>query len=355
MSEIKTKKEKRKNAEVSVSGTLPKETVSEMQGKTLARIQKDIAMPGFRKGKVPLEKVREHVGEKALWREAAEEALKSKLESILKEHEVMPMMPVGATLGASDIDTDVPFEIVAVVAPSCSIENFQEVAKKAVTKIPTLDEEKEHGLALEALRAQARTMTQSTGTGILTDDEAKKLGFENSLAVEHFLKEESVRAVKERELQKKRGAIAEALIEKASCDIPRILIGEEAGALLDATKRDVAAQGVPFNDYLKRIGKTEDTIREELQVPAEKRIALDLIFGEIARAEKIVADSKDEERLAHALIEQGVEHDRAHQYVRATVMREKVWELLGARAISKEPTELIETSEEKPEKATPTT
>lgn len=333
---MQTKKEKRKNAEVSVSGTLPKETVHAMQEKTLSRIQREITMPGFRKGKVPIEKVREHVGEKALWRESAEEALKSELENILKEQEVVPMMPVGATLGASEVDTDVSFEIVAVVAPSCSIENFQEVAKKAASKLPPLDEEKEQGMALEALRAQARMMTQSTGDGVLTDEEAKKLGFENSVAVEHFLKEESVRAVKERELQKKRGAIAEALIEKASCDIPRILIGEEAGALLEATKRDVAAQGLPFNDYLKRIGKTEETMREELQVPAEKRIALDLIFAEIARAEKIEADSKDEERLAHALIQQGVEHDRAHQYVRATVMREKVWDLLGARAISRE-------------------
>jgi len=338
---MQTKKEKRKNAEVSVSGTLPKETVRAMQEKTLSRIQREITMPGFRKGKVPLEKVREHVGEKALWRESAEEALKSELENILKEQEVMPMMPVGATLGASEIESDVPFEIVAVVAPSCSIENFKEVAEKAAKKLPPLDEEKEQGMALQALRAQARMMTQSTGDGVLTDEEAKKLGFENSLAVEHFLKEESVRAVKERELQKKRGAIAEALIEKASCDIPRILIGEEAGALLEATKRDVAAQGVPFNDYLKRIGKTEEVMREELQVPAEKRIALDLIFAEIARAEKVEADSKDEERLAHALIQQGVEHDRAHQYVRATVMREKVWDLLGARAISRE-TESVE-------------
>lgn len=347
---MQTKKDTRPNAEVSISGTIPKDLVIQTKERTLTAIHREITLPGFRKGTAPIEKVREHVGEKALWREAAEDALKSKVEELLKEHAVMPIMPVAATLGASDIDTDVPFEIVAIVAPSCSIENFKDVAKKASAKLPALDEEKEQEAALQALRMQARQMTQSTGdaTTILSDDEAKKLGFENSLAVEHFLKEESVRAVKERELQKKRGAIAEALIENASCSIPKLIIGEEAGALLDATKRDVAAQGVPFNDYLKRIGKTEDTVRAELQVPAEKRVALDLIFGEIARAEKIEADSKDEERLAHALIEQGVEHDRAHQYVRATVMREKVWELLGARSISKEPTELIETPEEKP-------
>lgn len=341
---MQTKKDTRPDAEVSITGTLPKDLVVQAQERTLAVIHKDITLPGFRKGKAPIEKVREYVGEKALWKEAAESALKGKVEEILKEHEVMPIMPVGATLGASDIDSDVPFEIVAIVAPTCKIDNFKETAKKAADSLPKVEEEKEHVAALEALRAQARQMTQSTGEGLLSDDEAKKLGFENSITVEHFLKEESERAVKERELQKKRGAIAEALIEKAKCDIPRILVSEETGALVEATKRDVAAQGVPFNDYLKRIGKTEDTIRAELEVPAKKRVSLDLIFAEIARSEKITADEKEEERLSHALVEQGVDHERAHQYVRATVMREKVWELLGAAAISKAP---IEPEEEK--------
>ncbi len=332
-----TKKEKRKNAEVSISGTLPKESIVAAAERALARIARDITLPGFRPGKAPLEKVREYVGPKAIWKEAAEDALKGKLEEILAEHEVMPIMPVGAALGAAELDMDVPFEIVAVVSPTCSIKDYAAVAKKGAAKLPKIDEEKEQAAALEALRAQARTMTQSTGEGLLTDDEAKKLGFENSLTVEHFLKEESERAVKERENQKKRSAIAEALIEASECDLPRVLINDEARALLDATKRDVAAQGVPFNDYLKRINKTEAQVQTELEVPAEKRVALDLIFAEIARTEKVEADPKEEERLTLALVQQGVDHDRAHQYVRATVMREKVWELLGAVAISKIP------------------
>lgn len=341
---MQTKKDVRKNAEVAISGALPKDRVLQEFDKTLARIQREIEIAGFRKGKAPVEKVREYVGEKALWKEAAESALQNEAENLLKEHEILPIMPIRAVLGAVEMDADVPFEIVAIVSPTCKVEDFRETAKKAVEKLPKIDEAVEQKAALEALRFQARTMTQSQGEGVLTDDEAKKLGFENSLAVEHFLKEESARAVKERELQKKRGAIAEGLIEKAKCDIPRIIISEEAGALLEATKRDVAAQNVPFNEYLQRIGKTEDAVRAELEVPAEKRVALDLIFAEIARAEEIKADSTEEDRLAHALIEQGVDHDRAHQYVRATVMREKVWELLGAAALSKMPA-----SEEAPE------
>lgn len=329
---MQTKKDKRDDAEVSITGSIPKEKVTAQLEKTLSRIQKEIELPGFRKGKVPMDKVREYVGEKSLWRESAEAALNLEVEAVLKEHAVMPILPVGAALKASEADSDVPFEIIAVVAPTCSIENFKEVAEKASAKIEKLDEAKEKESAMEALRLQARAMVQTKGEGPLTDEEAHKLGFENAKAFEFFLGEEAERAVKERQLQIKRGAIAEALIEKGSCDIPRVLVREEASHLLDATKKDIASQGLPFNDYLKQTGKTEEQIRAELETPAKKRVALDIIFAEIARKEGVKSDEKEEERLAHALQNQGVEHETAHRYVKNIIMREKVWEILGAKA-----------------------
>jgi FKBP-type peptidyl-prolyl cis-trans isomerase (trigger factor) len=347
---MKTKKEKRKNAEVVVSGALPKEEIEKATEKTLLSIQKELHLPGFRKGTAPLGHVRAHVGEKALWREAAERVLRNSVEEILKENEVVPVMPVSIGLGSKDdpagggaSGTDMPFEIVAVVSPTCSIENYKQTAEKALKKLDPLDFEKAKEEALASMRAQSRQMvastmpTSSSADTPLSDDEAKKLGFENSAAVELFIRDEAEKAVKDRDNQRKRSAIAEALIEKAACDLPRALIHQEASQLLEATKRDVAGQGMLFNEYLKRRGKTEADILAELESPAEKRVCLDLIFAEIARAEKIEADSKEEERLAHALVGQGVDHDTAHRYVRATVMREKVWEILGAPAVSKIP------------------
>lgn len=330
---MQTKKEKRKGAEVSITGTIPKERIEAELSKALSRIQNELALPGFRKGKVPVDKVREYVGEKGLWREAAENALNAEAEAILKEHEILPVMPIGASLKSSDANTDVPFEIIAIVAPTCSVDGYKETAESAIKKLEPLDREKEKEIAIASLRQQARAMTKSEGEGPLNDEEAKTLGMENATAAEFFITDEAEHAVENRELQRKRGAIAEALIAKASCDIPRIMITEEANALLEATKKDIASRGLPWNEYLKRTNKTDEGIREELIMPAEKRVALDIIFAEISRAEKIKPDEKEEERLAHALVSQGVDHDQAHNYVRATVMREKVWEVLGARAV----------------------
>lgn len=330
-----TKKEKRKNAVVSITGTLQKETIERATEKTLIKIQREITLPGFRKGTAPLGHVRANIGEKALWKESAESALRDELENTLKENDVTPLMPVSATLDIAEAGSDASFEIIAIVAPTCSIENYKETAERALKKLEPLDFEKEKPQALAALRAQSRQMTRSKTEGPLTDEEAKKLGFENSAAVELFLKEESERAVRDREVQRKRSAIAEALIEKAACDLPRVLIREEASSLLEAMKRDIASQNVAFNEYLKNRNKSEEEVVKELEAPAEKRVCLDLVFVEIARAEKITADEKEEERLAHALVQQGVDQLTASRYVRATVMREKVWELLGAKSESK--------------------
>lgn len=332
---MQTKKEKRKNAEISITGVLAKEDITEETAKTLARIQKDITLPGFRKGKVPLDKVKQEVGGTALWKEAAEDSLKRQLEDILKEHEVMPIMPVSASLKASDADTDVPFEIIAVVAPTCSVENYKDVALQAAQKIPAIDENKEKVAAVQALRAQARSMVKSEGDGDLNDDDAKKLGFENGTAAEHFLVGEAERAVKERVLQKKRAAIADALIEKGSCDIPRVIIMEEARALLEATKKDVARMETPWNEYLKKINKTEEDVLKDLETPAEKRVALDVLFSNIARNENVEATSPDEGRLTEVLTAQGVEKEAAQNYVRSIILREKVWEALGAKSESR--------------------
>lgn len=340
---MKTKKEKRENAEVVISGVLPKDEIEQASEKTLLSIQKEITIPGFRKGTAPLGHVRVHIGEAALWKESAERVLRSSLEEILKENEVEPIAPVSAILAAAEAGlpaqagVDMPFEIVAIVSPTCDIGDYKKTAEKALKKLEPLDISKEKEQALASFREQTRQMTGTSGDAPLTDDEAKKLGFENTATLELFINEEADRSIKERETQRRRAAIAEALIEKASCDLPRGLISQEAHQLFEATKRDVASQGIPFNEYLKRRGKTEDDILKELESPAEKRVCLDLIFAEISRAEKVEADGKEEERLAHALVGQGVDHETAHRYVHATVMREKVWELLGAPAASKTP------------------
>lgn len=359
MQVTKTKKE---NAEVVLSGALPAENVEKFYDAAVKAAVKEVELPGFRKGHVPPERVIEEVGKNYLWKEAAERALKDELEGILKEEQVSPIAPVSLSLKSPEHGKDVVFEITVTTPPSISIADYKEVAKNALATLPKQDEEKEYADAKRAFRTQVRAIPQmqnpdtvkekegsakkneapdatapeeeNSADEPLTDEEAKAVGFENGKAVEHFIEGEAKKAVAERGMQRRRGAVAEALIKAATYEIPKLFVDEESKALLGTFKQEVKAQGMEWNDYLGRVKKTEEEVKKDLAPNAEKRIALDLIFGNVIREEKLELDEKDkkkQEEFAKKLVEQGVDEARAKSYAAEQFLREKAWEALGVK------------------------
>lgn len=341
----------RPDAEVALAGVLPKKTVEAFYEQAVAAAIKEVAVPGFRKGHVPRERVIEEVGVSFLWKDAAERALRDALDDILKKEEVNPILPLALSITTDEPQVDVAFEIVATVAPTCTVGDYKAVAAKALGALPTDDISTEEAQARAAFRTQVRALiAMQKGDAVkegdakaneekadtpLSDDEAKHVGFENADAAEFFIKGEAEKAVADRAQQKKRGAVAEALIAEAVCSLPRVLVAEEARSMLELFKKDIVAQGMEWNTYLARVNKTEAQVRDDLLPNAQKRITLELVFGEILNAEKLALsdeDKKKAEELAHKLVDQGAEHQRAHQYANESLLREKIWAVLGVNS-----------------------
>lgn len=348
---MQVKKEERDNAEVSLTGVLSKKEVEAFWDKALNQAKKEVTIQGFRKGHAPDERVIQEVGENYLWKQAAEAALRDSLEDILKEENVVPITPLSLSLKEAEKDEDVEFEIIAVTPPTCEIGDYKKLAKDALDTLSKEDEAKQIEEAKKSFRMQIRAIAkmqkpdevkegdakqnEEDAVKPISDEESKMVGMENGKAAEHFLEGEAKKAVKEKANQKKRGAIAEALIENAKCQIPKALVEDETRALIDVFKRDVVNQGMQWDDYLKKVKKNEAEITEDLRPNARKRIVLDLTFAEIVKKEDIKPaeeDKKKEDDVAHTLVKQGVDHQRAHAYAREQLIREKVWDLLGAKA-----------------------
>lgn len=347
------KKETQGNATVVLSGTLAANDIEKFWDTALKTAQKEVAIPGFRKGHVPEERLLQEVGEEFLWKQAADMALKDVLPEMLAQEGVTPITPLGLSLKADVKGKDVSFEITVITPPTCDAGDYREAAKKALETLPAEDFEKEKASAIEAFRMQVRAISKmKTPENVaegdakeneekaavpLTDDEAKFAGFENGKAIEHFIDGEAEKAVKDRSLQKRRGAIAEAIIAEAKADIPNVLIEEETKSLMQMFQRDVVNQGLEWNDYLKRVKKDDDAVRTDLRPQAEKRITLDLAFGEIIKKEALKLGEEDkakEDEIAHALAKQEVPHEQAHHYAKEQLLREKIWEVLGAKSES---------------------
>jgi trigger factor len=121
--------------------------------------------------------------------------------------------------------------------------------------------------------------------------------------------------------QKARRQISSQLLDKlvAANDfpLPKVLIEGEIDGLVDESKQYVGRSGIPWDEYLKQIEKTDETIREDFREEAERRVKTTLLIEEIAKREKIEAGPDDVEAELAAL---------SRQYGQP---REKILELLG--------------------------
>lgn len=323
--------EKSADSSVVIKGTIPVSDITPEVSPALLEFTRDIELPGFRRGKVPEARVREEIGEKSLWRAAAERALRGLLPSLLKEHAVIPILPPNILLTISEPDSEVHFTITVIVPPTVTIEDYQKIGAKALEALPAAEQEKDLAEARASLNTQTRSMAGVTEERALTDEESKRIGFENATALSHFLEGEAVRAVESRESQRKRGAVAQALLQKATIHIPAVMIDEETHAMLESTKREVATH-LPWSEYLTKRGMDETGITAELRPQAEKRLALDLIFAHIAHKESVQPKEDEVKRVAHILSHQGVPEERAHHYGAEVSIREQIWGLWGLAA-----------------------
>jgi trigger factor len=85
---VNLKKESRKNGDIEYKAEIPVEVLDDQMMEELAAIALDFTAPGFRKGKVPENVVREHVGEMELLENAASQVLRNAMAEIAKDEKL---------------------------------------------------------------------------------------------------------------------------------------------------------------------------------------------------------------------------------------------------------------------------
>jgi trigger factor len=97
------------------------------------------------------------------------------------------------------------------------------------------------------------------------------------------------------------------LVEMSSIEYPPQLVEHQTQHMLDTFKSNVERQGLPFQQYLKLVGKEQDAFEQEIRTEAETRVRRSLALDAFADAEQIesagetVTDQQAEARSARAL------------------------------------------------------
>ena len=126
--------------------------------------------------------------------------------------------------------------------------------------------------------------------------------------------------------------------EGVKADIPEEMIELQAQQLVDGFKQQLAAQGIPYDQYLKMTGMEEAKIMADAKEPAANQVKMDLAIRAIIKAEGLeVSDEEVETEMKNVADKYGMDLDTVKKYLRSEdvkeqVMREKVIKVVADSA-----------------------
>lgn len=222
---------------VQITFTIPWEEIKKLRESTIAELAENIEVPGFRKGKAPIDKARERLDPQYVIEKTLSRILPKLFADAITENKLTPAMYPKFELLHAHEEEDWEVRATTAELPQFELGDYEKVISarfKKEEKEPT--KEQKENLALEALQAEY------------------------------------------------------------TFAIPKILIEEEVNSRLSSLLERLEKLGLSLESYLASINKTSDSLREEYAGQAENAIRIDIVLGAIAQKEKIQAsDSEAEE------------------------------------------------------------
>ena len=133
--------------------------------------------------------------------------------------------------------------------------------------------------------------------------------------------------------------------EGVEAEIPHEMVELQAERMMEQFKQQLAAQGIPFDQYLKMTGTTEADFRKQADGPAAEQVKMDLAVEAIIKAEGLEATDEDvENELKNVAEKYGMDLETVKKYMRPEdvkeqVIREKAVKVVADSAVAVAPAE----------------
>lgn len=126
----------------------------------------------------------------------------------------------------------------------------------------------------------------------LDDDFAKTVGegFDSLADLEARVRENLRIQAEADALEKTRESALTKLSETADLEVPFGMVESEIDSILSDREQALLRQGIRFEDYLRIMGSTIETLRDEIRADARERVRRRLILQQLAELENIEAD-----------------------------------------------------------------
>jgi len=334
---MKSSVKKLLNSQIELEVSITAEEFNGFIEKAILSLGKDLEVKGFRKGKVPKEIAEKKAGSRKILFEAANLAIKenypravfeNKIEAISEpEIEILKLAPGNPFV----------FRAKILTLPEIKLVDYKKIASQVKRrKIST--EEKEVEETLKWLKKNY-SKTQKEKFPEINDEWARSLGrFKNLAELKKNLREGLNLEKEVLEQKRVRQEIIEKIAKDSEVEIPEVLIEREKNQMLENLKRGVTqVLKISFEDYLRKLSKTEKELLESLSSEAERRIKNSLILKEVGKKENIEVSEKElQEELNKTLkrylggkkTEKELDLERLRVYTKEVIKTEKIFQFL---------------------------
>ncbi len=316
----------KESSEIEIVGEIPFEHLTPFQEGVISKLQKETALPGFRKGHVPRERIIQHVGEGTILHESAEQALQSVYPEIIIDHKLDPIGNPQIIITKLAPGNPLGFKAVTAVMPEITLPDYRAIAHTHFSKekVEPSVEEKEIEDTLLHLRKALKSRDASgekdapkeSGEQALpeiTDALVQTLGdFKNVADFKEKIKENIKTEKIRQEEERRRVAVIDEIAEGLKVTLPNILIEAELNKLVARFKDQISQSGIEFSKYLEQIKKSEDDMRTEMRPDAVKRAKIELALAKIAEKEKLSPDKETVEKEVKGILEHHKDADPHH-------------------------------------------
>ncbi len=140
-------------------------------------------------------------------------------------------------------------------------------------------------------------------------------------------------------------ALMQKVAEGIECEIPDDMITMQSQQMVNNFKQQLASQGIPFDQYAKMTGMTEEALVKESVEPATRQVRMDLAVAAIIKEEGLEASDEEVEAEMKTIAEKyGMDLESIKKYlpaeeVKEQVIREKVIKVVADSAVAVEPEE----------------
>ncbi len=266
---------------VEINVDIPKATIEEEYSVAFKKLQADLTIKGFRKGKVPKNLAEKHLKKEDVYQELVKSLLPKLYEEIVKKENLRPIINPKIELIKAKADEDWQIKITIAEKPAVTLLDYKELVKKIKA------ENKKKDIWVPGKTQQNK------------EPDSKKQ-------------------------QELLNQILASILKVSKCEIPDLILEEEVNQKLANLLTDIQKIGLTVESYLKSKNLTQEELKKRYRQEAEETYKLEFILVEIADKEGIKVEQKDLDKLFENITDKN-EREKAinNSYFYASVLRKQ--------------------------------